>query len=65
MNIVPIKYEEDKLLILDQTKLPNETVWLSLETKEEVWEAIYLLKVRRCTGDWCSSCIRYLCMHEG
>jgi methylthioribose-1-phosphate isomerase len=46
MNIVPIKYEEDKLLILDQTKLPNETIWLSLETKEEVWEAIYLLKVR-------------------
>lgn len=34
------------LLILDQTKLPNEIEILALTTQKEIWEAIYLLKVR-------------------
>lgn len=46
LNIAPIKYEEDKLFLLDQTLLPGEMVYLEMETKEDVWEAIYKLKVR-------------------
>ena len=44
--IVPIKFEDEQLKIIDQTQLPLETVWLTLETKESVWEAIRLLQVR-------------------
>lgn len=34
------------LLIIDQTKLPNEEVILPLKTQEEIWRAIHLLQVR-------------------
>ncbi len=44
--IVPIKFEDNQLKIIDQTRLPLETVWLTLETRESVWEAIRLLQVR-------------------
>jgi methylthioribose-1-phosphate isomerase len=34
------------MLILDQTQLPGSTVYLEMQTKEDVWDAIYKLKVR-------------------
>ncbi|MBO5208458.1 MAG: S-methyl-5-thioribose-1-phosphate isomerase [Lachnospiraceae bacterium] len=34
------------LVIIDQTKLPGSTEIISLKTGEEIWDAIYLLKVR-------------------
>ena len=36
----------DALVILDQTKLPGKAELVRLHTGEEIWEAIYLLKVR-------------------
>lgn len=41
-----VKWEGDQLIILDQTKLPLETVFEELTDLEGVWEAIYKLKVR-------------------
>ena len=38
--------ENNKLVIIDQTKLPNETVVLSLGKKEEIYTAIKELKLR-------------------
>lgn len=38
--------ENDTLIILDQTVLPNEKVFLHLKEMKDVWEAIYALKVR-------------------
>lgn len=35
-----------ELLLLDQTLLPNETKIIRLSNAKEIWEAIYLLKVR-------------------
>ena len=35
-----------ELVIIDQTKLPGETVFLRLSTPEEIYEAIYKLRVR-------------------
>lgn len=48
LNFQSVKLEEDKsrLVILDQTSLPNQTRYLELETVDEVWEAIYKLQVR-------------------
>ena len=45
-DIVPIKYSENKLLLLDQTLLPTEERYIEIKTKEEMWEAIQSLKVR-------------------
>jgi methylthioribose-1-phosphate isomerase len=41
-----VKWEEDRLVILEQTKLPLETVYETLTDIQQVWDAIYLLKVR-------------------
>ena len=45
-DIAPVKFEEERLIILDQTKLPGEEVYTELQTKEDVWDAIFKLKVR-------------------
>lgn len=41
-----IEWKEGHLLLLDQTRLPGETVFLSITGEEEVWEAIKKLQVR-------------------
>lgn len=43
-----VTYDEEgnKLVIIDQTKLPNFKEMLFLDDIEEIWNAIYLLKVR-------------------
>lgn len=38
--------EHHALVIVDQTKLPGEVDFLSLRSPEEIWDAIYHLKVR-------------------
>ncbi len=37
LNIAPVKFEEDKMLILDQTQLPCDMVYMEMQTKEDVW----------------------------
>ena len=46
MNFYTVDYIDDKLMILDQTKLPGQEVYIELAAKEDVWDAIYKLKVR-------------------
>lgn len=38
--------EHHALVIVDQTKLPGELAFLSLRSPQEIWDAIYHLKVR-------------------
>lgn len=45
-DISPLRYENDTFEILNQTKLPGKEEWLTMETKEDVWDAIAQLKVR-------------------
>lgn len=42
----PIEWKNDTLVLLDQTKLPNEIVYEEMNTVEDVWEAIVTMKVR-------------------
>lgn len=44
--IRPIEFENNKLIILNQTKLPGEKSYMELKNKEDVWEAINKLQVR-------------------
>lgn len=46
LNITPIRYEEGRLWILDQTRLPGEEIYIEIKNKEDMWDAIYHLKVR-------------------
>ena len=43
---VSLNDEESSLVILNQTKLPNEIEILHLKTQNEIWNAIYTLQVR-------------------
>lgn len=43
---VDIDLATKELVIIDQTKLPGKTELIRLKTAQEIWEAIYLLKVR-------------------
>lgn len=38
--------ENDALILLDQTLLPNEKIFLEVKKMEDLWDAIYQLKVR-------------------
>lgn len=44
--VAPVLYLEDRLMILDQTQLPERADYIELQTKEDVWDAIYKLRVR-------------------
>lgn len=48
MDYEPVALDEEKgaLVIIDQTKLPYEMKLLELTKQEDIWNAIYLLKVR-------------------
>lgn len=48
MNYETVALDEEKgaLVIIDQTKLPNDVEILSLIDIKDIWNAIYLLKVR-------------------
>lgn len=43
---VELDTEKNELVIIDQTKLPGNIEIISLKTAQEIWDAIYLLKVR-------------------
>ncbi len=46
LSVIKLSEDQTKLIILDQTQLPNHTNYLELSTKEELWNAIKLLQVR-------------------
>lgn len=46
MPIQTITWEGSKVILLDQSRLPLETVFLSPQSREEMWEAIRNLQVR-------------------
>lgn len=45
-DIRPVFFEDGKLIILDQTKLPNDEIYRELGTKKQVYDAIKTLAVR-------------------
>lgn len=45
-NTVELNKEEGCIIIIDQTLLPGKTELIKLKTAQEIWDAIYLLKVR-------------------
>lgn len=46
IDAVRLADDDEAVVIIDQTQLPNRTVYLSLTTPQEMYDAIYLLKVR-------------------
>ena len=48
MNYATVALDNDRntLLILDQTRLPGQVEMIALHSQKDIWEAIYLLKVR-------------------
>lgn len=45
-NTVELDVNDNSIIIIDQTLLPGRTELIKLKTAKEVWDAIYLLKVR-------------------
>ncbi len=45
-DTVALSEERDAVIIIDQTLLPGRVELISLKTAREMWDAIYLLKVR-------------------
>ena len=43
---VRLSDDEESVIIIDQTKLPNKEEYIELKTPEDIYEAIYELKVR-------------------
>lgn len=45
-DTVALDEEQNAVVIIDQTLLPGRTELIALRTAQEIWDAIYLLKVR-------------------
>ena len=50
-DTVSLDDEDSAVVIIDQTLLPGRTELIRLKTAEEIWNAIYLLKVRGAEPD--------------
>ncbi|MBQ0058886.1 MAG: S-methyl-5-thioribose-1-phosphate isomerase, partial [Lachnospiraceae bacterium] len=48
LNLDTVRLAENKkeMIILDQTLLPNECKYLNISDGQDIWDAIYLLRVR-------------------
>lgn len=46
MEIIPIKWEEGKIKIIDQTLLPHKVVYLELNSYERIVEAVKRMEIR-------------------
>ena len=46
LDITPFEFRDGRLMLLDQTKLPADEVYIEIQSKEDMWDAIYELKVR-------------------
>lgn len=44
--IESVQWDGEKVVLLDQTKLPVETIFLNMETIENIWDAIKTMQVR-------------------
>jgi len=53
--IEPIRWQDNRLSIIDQTRLPVENVEIELDTVERVWEAIKMLRVRGAPAIGCTA----------
>jgi methylthioribose-1-phosphate isomerase len=45
-QVKAIRWEDEKLILLDQTLIPQQVCYETFETAESVWEAIRVMKVR-------------------
>ena len=45
MSLEAIKYQDGKLELLDQLRLPHETIYLNIETLQDGWKAINEMNV--------------------
>ena len=43
---VDLSDDDESVIIIDQTRLPGKVEMIRLRTAQEIWDAIYLLKVR-------------------
>ena len=43
---VDLSDDDEGVIIIDQTRLPGKVEMIRLRTAQEIWDAIYLLKVR-------------------
>jgi len=46
MKITTIEWKNNKIRLIDQTKLPHKLEYINIDTLEGLWDAIKLLKVR-------------------
>lgn len=66
-TVIPAQLNEqkDKMIIIDQTLLPNEEVFLELGVKEDIFEAIKKLRVRGAPAIGISAAYGlYVCMNK-
>ena len=46
MTLEAIKFRDYKLELLDQLRLPDETVYVEIKSVKDGWDAIHQMKVR-------------------
>ncbi|MCF0228908.1 MAG: S-methyl-5-thioribose-1-phosphate isomerase [Parasporobacterium sp.] len=61
LNLDTVRLAENKkeLILLDQTLLPNETKYITMDKAEDIWEAIYSLRVRGAPAIGCAGAYGY------
>lgn len=59
LDSVRLSENGESVIILDETLLPNECKYLELDKAEDIWEAIYKLRVRGAPAIGCTGAFAY------
>ena len=65
VDTVALDDANDAVVIIDQTKLPGTIELVSLRTAQEIWDAIYLLRVRGAPAIGVTAAFRDVCAGKG
>ena len=59
LDSVRLADNKKEIILLDQTLLPNECRYISVKTAGDIWEAIYMLRVRGAPAIGCTGAYAY------
>ncbi len=64
LDTVRLSDDGKEIILLDQTLLPNECKYISIKTAGDIWEAIYMLRVRGAPAIGCTGAYAYFILAD-
>jgi methylthioribose-1-phosphate isomerase len=59
-----IHYQRGSLSILDQLKLPDQSINIPIQTVDDAWKAIHTMSIRGINSEWSTGMMFHFQVHQ-